>query len=287
MYANWIVPCVAYIFHLILAEPVIISSGRDIASSLEYINQDEFQVAAIPNGKPVSLQYAKDVLSASEAKVLISICDKRNGWIASLQKDDSFINDNRRTSFSCPLIWPLLYLPSLDKLKSSGRYTKDLETELELSWRLTQRFAKLLNVNEDRIEPLQIIRYKTGEFYKLHHDHGSYYGLTDSQRTKTLLVFLSDVPSEDGGGHTSFPKLDVKVLPRAGDGIIWMNIDPTKKIEIDNARGESVLLSEALELAVHEGLPPLSPHVVKYACNVWVREEAMGSSVHAEAYKTS
>ena len=79
-----------------------------------------------------------DIISAEEADKLIEICDQRNGWVASPQKDshahevtpngegidqNAFTVDGRRTSDSCPLIWPLLYLASLDKVKASGKYT--------------------------------------------------------------------------------------------------------------------------------------------------------------------
>ena len=39
-----------------------------------------------------------------------------------------------------------------------------------------------------------------------------------------MLVFLSDVGEDDGGGHLHFPTVGVKVLPRVGDAVLWRNL---------------------------------------------------------------
>jgi hypothetical protein len=49
-------------------------------------------------------------------------------------------------------------------------------------------------------------------------------GLNTEQRIYTVLLFLSDVPASDGGGHTYFPSLGIKVLPTAGDAVLWSNV---------------------------------------------------------------
>lgn len=92
------------------------------------------------------MHYIKDIVSPEEASTLVSLCDARSGWVASPQKDPrkleeqqgmlldyvfqvldmlfltkladdgskiGIINDNRRTSYSCPLLWPLLYLSKI------------------------------------------------------------------------------------------------------------------------------------------------------------------------------
>ena len=47
---------------------------------------------------------------------------------------------------------------------------------------------------------------------------------TGEQRSHTLLVFLNDIPEEDGGGHLHFPELGLHILPRAGDAVLWPNL---------------------------------------------------------------
>ena len=98
-------------------------------------------------------------------------------------------------------------------------------------------------------------------------------------------MFLSSVPVQDGGGHTAFGEVDVKVLPRLGDAIVWMNVDDSKQQEVSDSDGEMV--RSLLDEAVHVGLPPVSEDVVKYACNVWVREVELDAHVaKEEAYTT-
>ena len=48
--------------------------------------------------------------------------------------------------------------------------------------------------------------------------------VTGEQRSHTLLVFMSDIPEEDGGGHLHFPELGLRILPRAGDAVLWPNL---------------------------------------------------------------
>ena len=55
-------------------------------------------------------------------------------------------------------------------------------------------------------------------------DQRQYAAVQGEQRTHTLLVFMNDVPKEDGGGHLSFPNLGLQVLPRAGDAVLWPNL---------------------------------------------------------------
>lgn len=87
------------------------------------------------------------------------------------------------------MLWPLLYLPNIERIKASGKLTEAIEKELNVTWLLTQRFANLLDVEVDRIEPLQLIKYKTGEFYKKHHDHGGNYDFKVTYLSS--LIFLS------------------------------------------------------------------------------------------------
>ena len=71
------------------------------------------------------------------------------------------------------------------------------------------------------------------------------------------MVFLN-VPEE--GGQTAFPAAGVKVTPRAGNLLIWNNMD---------AEGQPNPYS------IHQGMPVLSG--VKYIITKWHRERPWSS----------
>ena len=81
--------------------------------------------------------------------------------------------------------------------------------------------------------------------------------LDTEQRPYTLLLFLNSVPLTDGGGHTSFPKLKLKVLPQVGDAILWSNVDIYDDIIAD---------------AVHEAVTIFNTETVKYVANLWFND---------------
>jgi prolyl 4-hydroxylase len=132
-----------------------------------------------------------------------------------------------------------------------------VKREVDISWDVAFRASNILQVDPNTVEPLQLVRYTSPDAqYKLHHDHGGYYGKTTEVRPWTMLVFLNDVT--DGGGRTAFPKLDLEVVPRAGDAIIWKNI------RVDDSN--NVVADEDM---VHAGKPPSKEGIEKYAINVW------------------
>lgn len=253
------------------------------------MSQDNYKpptkIAAIPGGETIDLSYVRDLISPETAAALIDACDKRSGWTASPQTSKgSATVMATRTSRSCPLIWPQMYLPLLDdpvykpRIEASG-----LKDEIDLTWRLTQRVSQLLGVAEEYVEPFQLVRYLPGEFYKEHHDHGAYYGADTEQRPLTLLVFLSDLPSSNAddknsnsGGYTKFRALQdgngVSVVPRMGDGVLWKNEDEEGNLLMD---------------AVHEAVPPEDQEgLIKYAMNVWINKKKLKEDMDVSAYRT-
>ena len=129
-----------YHVHLLLADPIVLSDNQ-VIDDLHFEEVNSFSVASIRGAEPISLNYVKDAITFEEANQLISLCNDRNGWVPSPQKDaESLKEDQRRTSYSCPLIWPLLYIKQIERIKASGKLTKVVERELNLSWTLTKRF---------------------------------------------------------------------------------------------------------------------------------------------------
>ncbi|CAJ1388636.1 unnamed protein product [Effrenium voratum] len=125
------------------------------------------------------------------------------------------------------------------------------------------------------IEPLQLVKYVPGQYYRAHLDThqeperlGSFNG---EQRVQTLLVFVSSVPESDGGGHLHFPLLDLRILPKAGTAVLWKNCRPK----------EGTALVEPDPCSLHEGEPPLS--VEKVAMNVWVVDRPFSKQAVQEA----
>jgi len=241
------------------------------------------KIASIPGGETIDLRYVKDLVSPETASALINACDKRSGWTASPQSmGGSATVAAARTSRSCPLIWPQMYLPLLEDPAYKSRIeASGIKEEIDLTWRLTQRVSQLLDVGEEFVEPFQLVRYLPGEFYKEHHDHGSYYGANTEQRPLTLLVFLSDLPSSNeekdanSGGYTKFKSLGnggVSVVPRLGDGVLWKNEDQDGNLLMD---------------AIHEAVPPEDQEgIIKYAMNVWIAKKKIKDNMDVSAYRT-
>jgi len=109
-----------------------------------------------------------------------------------------------------------------------------------------------MKINEEYAEPLQILRYKSGQFYKEHHDQNSPRSSPWGERIFTVFFYLSDV---EEGGETNFPRLNITIKPKKGSVLIWPNImndDPNKRDE----------------RTFHESLPVI--HGTKHSANYWL-----------------
>jgi prolyl 4-hydroxylase len=76
-------------------------------------------------------------------------------------------------------------------------------------------FSKVLNAPVSQFEPLKLIRYEDGQYFKPHHDAGGAQHL--APRRITLFVYLNTC---DAGGETQFTRCGIKIKPRAGLGVI-------------------------------------------------------------------
>lgn len=167
-------------------------------------------------------------------------------------------------SESCTLVPASIYLSSAkyrDMISQDPMPPEvaNIAREVDLSWDIAVRAAGLLRVEPNLVEALQLVRYTTPDAqYRLHHDHGGFYGKQTEHRPWTMLIFLNDV-SDENGGKTAFPKLGLEVIPRGGDAIIWSNTKITGEVDPD---------------MVHMGKPPSKEGVEKYAMNVWFGGES-------------
>ena len=114
---------------------------------------------------------------------------------------------------------------------------------------------------EKNVEPIQLVRYYPGQFFKSHYDYldrnVDIYKENiekNGQREFTFFVYLNDVP-KGSGGTTHFPKLNKHFKAKKGEAIFWSNMV--------NGEDDSRMLHSGTELK--KG--------VKYGLNIWVREK--------------
>ena len=120
--------------------------------------------------------------------------------------------------------------------------------------RVRQRISAFSGYEDHHLEPLQVVRYFPGQKYDPHHD---LFDICDfpqkPRRHLTFLIYLNSMPG-DAGGHTTFPRLNVRVQPTARTALVFNDV-------LDNGLDD--------ERTEHGGSAPSSG--VKYAINCWIR----------------
>jgi len=127
---------------------------------------------------------------------------------------------------------------------------------------LDAKFCDVLKLDNMLGETIQCQQYEIGQYYKVHCDfydlftkEHKVYTEWMGQRTWTILCYLNDVKE---GGETHFPKLKLKIKPKAGRIVIWNNL---YRNGFTNYRTK------------HEALPPTSGK--KYVLTKWFRSWSM------------
>lgn len=140
-------------------------------------------------------------------------------------------------------------------LTECGKYSNDniLKT-------IQQRVSALSWFPVSHMESLNLTRYLYGQKYDEHGDyfksnHTSLLGKA-GQRLCTFFVYLNDIP-DDAGGHTIFPHLNLKVKPKKGNALFWLNTD---------FEGNPYPLSRHLGEIITQN------DVIKYGMNIWMRQ---------------
>jgi prolyl 4-hydroxylase len=126
---------------------------------------------------------------------------------------------------------------------------------------LIRRVADLVEVHPSHAENLQVIHYGESQEYQAHFDawdietqKGKEKTARGGNRAVTALMYLNEV---DGGGGTTFPKLELEIEAIPGRMVIFHNL-----YEGYSARHRNSL---------HGGLPVTAGE--KWACNLWFREQ--------------
>lgn len=98
-------------------------------------------------------------------------------------------------------------------------------------------------------ESLSVLRYTTGQQYKLHYDTMN---KSTNNRIKTVILYLNHGYT---GGQTCFPKIPLTVTPRAGDAVVFDGVDESGAVH---------------PLSLHAGLPVERGQ--KWIMTRWIRE---------------
>ena len=130
-----------------------------------------------------------------------------------------------------------------------------------LVWQVEGKITTLLGIYPEHGETIQGQRYTVGQQFKPHHDFfhtGEDYWpameATGGQRTWTAMAFLN---APEGGGQTGFEKAGLKIAPRAGNLLVWNNLDA---------------LGEPNHATLHQGCPVTAG--TKYIITKWYRERS-------------
>ena len=186
----------------------------------------------------VDMFLLRGFLSERECEALIAMIekDRKPSQLLSSGNPDA----NFRTSETCIL-------------DGNDPVVRDVEAKL----------TDLLGIEPQHGEALQGQRYAVGQQFKPHHDYlrttEAYWAKQErvgGQRTWTAMAFLS-VP--ETGGETYFPRIDVKIPPRAGSLVMWNNLDAKGEPNTDT---------------LHQGLPVLTG--TKHIITKWYRERPWG-----------
>lgn len=118
--------------------------------------------------------------------------------------------------------------------------------DIDVVTRLCTKCDEILSGGEFNIEPISVVRYKIGDFYKPHYDN-SY---KTAERDYTFIIALND---EYEGGETEFPNLEKEYKLKKGQALFFHNVD--------NDMNKTFY-------ALHAGKPVKSGE--KWICNLWV-----------------
>ena len=130
------------------------------------------------------------------------------------------------------------------------------------------KIAAFMGMDPAFAETLQGQRYAIGQQFKPHHDFfytdQPYWPAQEKsggQRTWTAMAFLNSV---EAGGQTFFERAGVRITPKAGNLLMWNNLD---------------LAGEPNMYSLHQGMPVEAG--VKYIVTKWFRGRKWGYPAEA------
>ncbi len=190
------------------------------------------------NADPL-VEIFEDIYSAEECEFIIAL-------------GEPHLNASMTLSDHAPVLSHSEYRSSSDH----SFYT--FQEDFGLRW-LQWRMLELLGVPMHQAEHLSLLRYLPGEQYQPHRDYlppnlvRKVHGLQEpGQRVHTVFCYLADVAE---GGETEFPMYDLRISPRRGRVVHFLNVLP------DGSPDPRTL---------HAGLPVKSG--VKWLATLWTRQ---------------
>ncbi len=166
-------------------------------------------------------------------------------------------------AMASPLLHPSLTVdprtgqPVAVELRTSHDAPFDVLNE-DLAVRLVQaRMAAAAGLPLDHAEQLIVLRYQPGQEYRPHRDYLPPDAISRDRphagnRMRTICVYLNTV---EAGGATEFPNAGLRVEPRAGDAVVFDNLDAQGLPDADT---------------LHAGLPV--ERGVKWLATLWFRQ---------------
>jgi prolyl 4-hydroxylase len=108
------------------------------------------------------------------------------------------------------------------------------------------RVAAYFGCPVTHVEALQVLRYEPSQFFVEHYDFISEnleHFREGGQRLRSLLVYLNDLPTDEPGGSTLFPRLHLSVRCAPGSGLCWDNVDAAGNLEVKSLHAGTATVS--------------------------------------------
>jgi prolyl 4-hydroxylase len=221
------------------------ATDSDVDDKVEVANMVRYRLAANPSAFRIpsnllEISVVRDFLTASDCEGLIRLIDKERvpSGLLTPTEDPEF-----RTSETC-----------------------NLQADHPIVRQVEDKVTKLTGIPYSHGETIQGQRYAIGQQFKAHHDFfyadQPYWPEMErcgGQRTWTAMAFLN---TPEGGGQTVFEQADIKVTPRAGNLLIWNNLDG---VGVPNP------------FSMHRAMPVTAG--TKYVITKWYRERPWSPTI--------
>lgn len=223
--------------------PSITQSGQ-VAERYENILErwSQYEPVLMKDGDPYHVVF-QNFLSDSEADTLI-------GWLEKLNPKRSTTQTNEWDNSAGVMKQAHNQARTSENAWCTGRCWNDPVVR-----RVTNRIAQIAQVPIRNFESYQLLRYTKGQYYRTHSDcnnNDRAETQTAGHRIFTFFIYLSDV---EEGGHTLFPRLDVKVKPKKGAAAFWPDVQNMNPKRCDKRYD-------------HHAMDVIKG--VKYGANIWI-----------------
>ena len=148
------------------------------------------------------------------------------------------------------------------------------KSENDLIKKIENKVSKLLNVNQNQIERIQMTKYNKNDLYIAHYDFFASKeekeNFKENDRIQTIIVYLNDLDELDGGA-TYFPYHKIRIYPSKSRAIHFIN-------RYKNDNNHQIYKEPNYHpyynlMSLHTGEPILTDKT-KYILNIWIWNKA-------------